>query len=679
MPQAGVRNQTRNLMRPLFFLFGAITFVLSNVGFGDDDASLHTPDPTRTTALAFFDSAKAFSQTNPTRSLQFARDGLALARVLDDSRLIGRGSLQAGDACFLLGDADSAETFYQNALAAARAIHNDSISGFALNQLGLVSYLRGDYEQAYDRCNMALTIASREGLAILEVKARNYLGLAAQYLGKEHNDQSSFLRALPEAIAIHDTDDIAMTLNHIGNTYGAREMWDSALINYSHALALREQIESNTVAIAILLNNIGNAHRALGHYIDARSYYDQSLAISTRTGSKNLIATTYKNLAILLRMMNEYTGALQYAGKARELSLRLSLSRIALQSTAEIATCQAALGRYSEAYGTLQAYIALGDSLNLQVDRRRAAELQIRFESEGKERQIQDLALSKARTTRNFLAAIVILALLLAVVLFRQYKLKSKVARETAQQKAELERVYRELVLNNERLQQSDAGLRDSLREKEVLLKEIHHRVKNNLQIVSSLLNLQVSRIANPEVAGALRTSQDRIRSMALIHERLYGSGDFARIEMKGYLGDLVVSLRNSYDAYRIDISVESEPIKLPLDTAIPLGLIVSELVTNAFKHGFLPETRGQVVVSVLSRNEGECSVEVKDNGKGLPDGFHVGATATLGLQLVEILTQQLNGHLTASNDNGTTIAITFPVHPPAQKKDLTSGSPQGE
>jgi two-component sensor histidine kinase len=656
-------------MRSFAILLGGALFFLPGSALGGKDSSQHASDATRAAALALFDSSKASAQKNPGLSLQFASRGLDSGRAVVDAKLIATGLLQAGQAHFLLGNNDSAEAFYGIALATAQTISDDSIIGFALNGLGLVSYLHGDHEQAYDRCNRALTIAQRIGLPILEVRALNHLGLAGQYLSKEHNDMSFFLRALPEAIAIGDTDGIAVTLNHIGNTYGARGMWDSALANYRQALALRQRIEPNTIPIAILLNNIGNALRIQGNHEDSRTCYTRSLEISTRADSKNLIATTYKNLAILLRTTKDYVGALEYARKARELSMQISLSRVALQSTEEIAKCLAELGDLQGAYDTLRAYVALKDTLDIQVSRRRAAELQIRFESEGKERQIQDLALSKARSFRNSLAVVVALTLLLAAVLYSQYKLKSKAARQAAQQKAELERLYHELVTNNAKLQQSDAGLRDSLREKEVLLKEIHHRVKNNLQIVSSLLNLQVHKIGNPEVAGALRDSQDRIRSMALIHERLYGSGDFAQIEMKGYLGDLLVSLRNSYGAYNIDVSVQSEPTKLHLDTAVPLGLIVSELVTNAFKHGFPPETRGRVVVSVLSRNDGECTVEVHDDGKGLPKDFQLGNTTTLGLQLVQILTKQLNGRLDASNTNGATFTITFPIQPSSHTK----------
>ncbi len=636
---------------------------------GSDSVQSQFGDP-GAAARALFDSARVTDQTHPGLSLRFAHRGLDIARVLGDSRLIAAGYQLAGEAHFQLGNNDSAETCFRTALDHAQAVHSDSLTGVALNSLGLVFYLRTDYEQAYDRCNRALRIAQRAGLRKLAVRAYNYIGLSSQYLSREHNDISYFLIALPQAVAIGDTDGIAITHNHIANSYGSRGMWDSALAHYRIALGLRERIESNTNAIAVLLNNMGNALRSQGDYERAKDYYDRSLAISNRTESKNLVATTYKNLAILMRTMKNYGSALEYARKAKDLSQPISLNRIALQSTEEIARSLAELGDYRGAYQNLQAYLALKDSLEVEVTRRRAAELQIRFESERRERQIQELALSQEQTFRNFLIAVAGLALVAGLGMFWLYRQKSRAAHETALQKAELEHLYGELVSNNARLQQSESELRNSLQEKEVLLKEIHHRVKNNLQIISSLLNLQSLKVQNDQAQSLLRESQDRIRSMALIHERLYSSNDFAQIELRGYLEDLVKYLRNSYDAFHAAVTVEAESVSLPLDTAIPLGLIVSELVTNAFKHGLTPGSRGLVTISAESLEGGECKVAVRDSGKGLPHGFNIEAASTLGLQLVQILTRQLGGHLVVTNENGTCFTVTFPVPVASPRKN---------
>lgn len=661
---------TRHLrtdMRTRVILVGGVLLWQTVVASTERDSARPSPTgPTHANVAALFDSAASTSQSAPRLSLQYAIRGTALAEALNDPKLMASGYQLAGEGYFQAGDIDSAETCYRRALQHAESAGNDSLIASASNSIGIVSYLRNDYEQAYSWSKRALVAAQRSDLHKITVRAYNYLGLAAQNLSKEHSDISYYVLAMSAAMAIEDTDGIAITHNHIGNSFGARGSWDSALVHYRSALALREKIESNTNAISILLNNIGNALREKGNYQGSLDSYRRSLAISSKTGSKTLMATTYKNLAILLRTTKDYARALEYARMARDLSREISLNRVTLLSIEEIAKNLATLGDARGAYENLVAYVSLKDSLDSQVTRRRAAELQIQFETERKERQIQEMALDQEKTFRNFLVAIIGMTLALGLGLYWQYRQKSKAAHETTLQKAELERLYGELMTKNALLQESEAELRDSLREKEVLLKEIHHRVKNNLQIVSSLLNLQSLKVSNEQVLGLLKESQDRIRSMALIHERLYSSNDFARIELRGYLEELIKYLRNSYDAFSTEVTIDAEPISMPLDTAIPLGLIVSELVTNAFKHGVTDGNQGFVSVSLRSQENGDCTLVVKDNGKGLPEGFNIEKASTLGLQLVQILTKQLSGHLMTANNSGTSFTITFPTQIPA-------------
>lgn len=201
-----------------------------------------------------------------------------------------------------------------------------------------------------------------------------------------------------------------------------------------------------------------------------------------------------------------------------------------------------------------------------------------------------------------------------------------------------------------------------SLGEKEILLKEIHHRVKNNLQVVSSLLHLQSSSVENPHVLEVLRESQNRIRSMALIHERLYQSRNLARIDMDDYIRSLAGSLVRSYDASGVRLSLKIANISLPLDTAIPCGLIINELLTNALKHAFQGSQKGEVEVRVELLRADTVLLTVRDSGTGFPADVDFQKTTTLGMQLVNTLTAQINGTIGLVHDQGTTFSITFPL-----------------
>ena len=208
----------------------------------------------------------------------------------------------------------------------------------------------------------------------------------------------------------------------------------------------------------------------------------------------------------------------------------------------------------------------------------------------------------------------------------------------------------------------AEEALRTSLAEKEVLLREVHHRVKNNMQIVASLLNLQSQSAPDPSVREIFKESRDRIRSMALVHERLYQSADLARIEFAEYLRKLTSHLVHSYGTGdgRIVLEVDAGNIQLDVNTAVPLGLIVNELVSNAIKHAFPNGARGKIAVGLERPAGGKFRLVVSDDGVGFPEGLDFRNTESLGLQLVTMLADQLEGDLLLERDAGTKFILTF-------------------
>ncbi|MCB9421391.1 MAG: ATP-binding protein [Ardenticatenaceae bacterium] len=210
---------------------------------------------------------------------------------------------------------------------------------------------------------------------------------------------------------------------------------------------------------------------------------------------------------------------------------------------------------------------------------------------------------------------------------------------------------------------QMEQRLQASLYEKDVLLKEIHHRVKNNLQVISSLLNLQASQTTEPAVLQALLEGQDRVRSMSLIHEILYRSDNLAQIDFGMYVRELASQLHQTYslDDGQIDMDVQVETVLLPLDTAVPCGLILNELVSNALKHAFSDGRSGQIIIQLQTGNGRGCHLTVTDNGMGFPPQLDYRQATTLGLKLINSLIDQLDGSLTVTTSHqGTSITVTF-------------------
>jgi PAS domain S-box-containing protein len=207
----------------------------------------------------------------------------------------------------------------------------------------------------------------------------------------------------------------------------------------------------------------------------------------------------------------------------------------------------------------------------------------------------------------------------------------------------------------------TDIQLKSSLKEKEVLLKEIHHRVKNNLQVISSLLRIQAGYIKDEQALNVFRDSQNRVRAMALIHENLYQSSDLAKIEFYEYIRKLANNLSRCYGVNRnINIHLNIDKVLLRIDTAIPCGLIINELVSNALKHAFSDEGGGDIYIDFLHLEEGKYSLNVSDNGIGVPEHIDIQRNKSLGLQLVWSLVEQLEGTIAFNNKAGTLFTITF-------------------
>lgn len=219
-------------------------------------------------------------------------------------------------------------------------------------------------------------------------------------------------------------------------------------------------------------------------------------------------------------------------------------------------------------------------------------------------------------------------------------------------------------VINITERKHQEFQLKAALKEKELLLAEIHHRVKNNLQIIDSLLGMQSDILANATAVSLLRESQNRVKSMALIHQILYESSDFDNVDFSSVLHALVSNLEYSYalDASRIKVSIDTDPVFLPIDISIPLGLIVNELCSNAMKYAFGEHDSGMIEISLKYTEPSVLQVYIADNGVGIPDEFDLENSSTLGLQLVYLLSEQISAELIFQRREPTSFTLNIPV-----------------
>ena len=312
-------------------------------------------------------------------------------------------------------------------------------------------------------------------------------------------------------------------------------------------------------------------------------------------------------------------------------------------------------GNYLEAISHFQKYKQINDSIFNATKSKQIEELQIQYQTVKKENDIKSLKnenliqnnqLTKTTILKNVIFAGLLLFLITSILLFRSHRLKQRTNRLLVSQKGEI-------ALQN-------TSLHGLLKEKEWLLKEIHHRVKNNLQIVMSLLNTQSKYIKNPEAFSAIKNSQHRLFAISLIHQKLYKTENTTLIDMNSYIKDLVGYLKDSFDINsNIDFELEIEHVMLQETQSIPVGLILNEAITNSIKYAF-PRGQNGLITVTMTRENNNYYMSIQDNGVGISENVSRDASSSLGMTLIKGLTQQLDGDFTIKKTDGTLIEVVF-------------------
>jgi two-component sensor histidine kinase len=432
-----------------------------------------------------------------------------------------------------------------------------------------------------------------------------------------------------------------------------------------------------------IAQGLGNCHDALRQYHAAEKYYLESVTFSEQSPLRfQLLAN--EGIARFYVANARYEMAEPYLSRLSTASRQQILPNELIEVYLMRFKVDSARGNYRDAIWHYQQYKALQDSMFDETKSRQIAQLSIEYETAKKEQDIRikesDIALLKEqnKAQQNQRNALIVGTGLLAAVLglgFNRYRLKQRVNRQLQRQQQILEMQDQQIRQKNKNLSdligekdslllQKDSllGEKDQLiTEKEWLLKEIHHRVKNNFHIVASLLEIQSSYLHNKEALSAIRESQHRIHSMSIIHQKLYQSDTLSTIQMSAYIYELVEYLSDSYairDNIRFSLDIQS--IELDHASAITLGLILNEIITNAIKYAFAKTGNGAISITLRHMSNSQILLSVQDNGPGLPADFNNRIGASMGMELLQGLTDDIGGTLDIESNNGTLVKIIF-------------------
>ena len=271
-----------------------------------------------------------------------------------------------------------------------------------------------------------------------------------------------------------------------------------------------------------------------------------------------------------------------------------------------------------------------------------------------KKQLLQQAQLRREKLTRNIIIIAAVLLAFLFALLYNRYRTKQRYNKEMDKKNAALEKLVKE----KDGLIEDKDGL---LQEKDWLVKEIHHRVKNNLQMVISLLNAQTEFLEHPSALNAIKESRERMQAIAILHQKLYQQENTTRINMRSYISELVDNTKDGFaDTQRIYFNVDVTNISLDISQSVPLGLILNEAITNAVKYAYPKNEKGSIHISLQHMGAQQLQLKVKDHGKGLPANVDVDHSNSLGLQLIKLFAEQLEGDLNFINNNGLEITLSF-------------------
>ncbi|MBS4040888.1 MAG: tetratricopeptide repeat protein [Flavobacteriales bacterium] len=522
--------------------------------------------------------------------------------------------------------------------------------GLHLNKQIALSYLNRQ-DEGLSELLKGLRIAehnkNESGIGKMHYK----LAVVYQYKGELEKEYKALLTAKYFLKKTQNLMDIAnvnssLAMYHLGSSF-----LDSA-VYYAQACLSYFEPQGFTQEVGITYGTLGNVEFERKNYEQAITYFRKALEKFNDKESQDYAGFLF-NIGFAYNKLGNSKLAMDYLERSLVIRKKLNIAVDLRESYQGLAEAYQRSGDYKKAFENLSLFQAYNDSVFNETKNKQLAEIETLYETEKKDKAIADL--EKEKELQNLLAEKqqaqiylggVGLVILLGVsgLFFRQATLRKK---------------------HNQELEIKNSEIAKQNAERELLLKEIHHRVKNNLQIISSLLSMQTRSMKDEKIKDAMKESQSRVKTMALIHEKLYQYENLSKINMQEYMEQLSEFLTHTYRSDKdIKINIDAANINLDMDMAIPLGLITNELLSNSLKHAFEDREHGEINISFSRKEPGSYKLLVKDTGIGLDKNLDIENTKSLGLKLVKTLTRQIHGELKIRIQPGATFEIDF-MEPP--------------
>jgi two-component sensor histidine kinase/tetratricopeptide (TPR) repeat protein len=586
-------------------------------------------------------------------------DELALSAFIQsrDTFSLANEYKELGDLNNVVGDFPKSLAYLKTALNLYQIKHHTKLQG-VYDLLGVVSGSMGDYKEAIRYGLLAVEMAEAAHDTTTQMATfYNRIGMTYNKMNDFEKGLAYFKKGIGFAERNRDQNAAFIFTLNITRTLIKLNRPSEAL------LILQNFIKKDPGAVASQEVTVNDCflkiYSSLKQYPLAQKYYEKLVWTfkTDTTQSEYTRGFICRSVIQFLFMTGQYSKMPYYLKVNEEVAENLGALRDLSENHLWWFRVDSAQSRYASAINHYQTYKSLNDSLFNETKSKQIAQLQIQYETEKKDQdiklkdqsidlltkrdQLQQATLHQARTSRNMVLGSTILLTLLLGLGYNRYRLKQKTNKILSSQQKEIEK-------KNEALQR----LAD---EREWLVKEIHHRVKNNFHIVQGLLGTQSGYLKNEEAINALADSRHRVQAMSLIHQKLYQSDNLSAINMADYIHELTYYLRDSFrSAPSIQFNLQVDPVELDLSHCIPLGLIMNEAITNAIKYAFPDNQVGLITVNLKRRMLNHLMLVISDNGIGLPKGFDTANPVSMGMRLMKGLSDDIDARFSIDGHTGT-------------------------
>ncbi|MGV7108089.1 tetratricopeptide repeat-containing sensor histidine kinase [Flavobacterium sp. U410] len=597
--------------------------------------------------------SKELEDSNTDEAVEFAEKALSKAQSINAEIFVMKSNYLLGKIYNNKSDFDLSDSYLKKALSISQHFKNYVYIGDSYFYLARGKLIQNNFPEAMTNLNLALQ--AYEKIEDKVKKARVYNSKAILY-GKQNQkalEASYYNRAL--LLLEGNTTANANWLKDIITTnlaysYLENKKYQKALDIFLDSYQKTASEESNHTGNGA--RGIGTAYMEMGKLNLALEYFKIALNIFEKTDNKSGQGDINREIGNVYFLKQDYKLAEEFTLSGLKISNQIGELESIKFCYENLAKIYEKSGKYKEAYESQKGFQKYSDSMFNSEINNRVYELQKQYEFEREKELLAQEQLQKEKTSKiraekqetliYIIAVSLIILSFLTAVIYYNSKENKKQRKIVEQQKEVIEK---------------------SLNEKETLLREIHHRVKNNLQIISSLLNMQSSELHSEEVYYMLKEGQNRIQAMSLIHQKLYQSEDIDKVDIENYVSDLSSFLSQTYvgDSQNVEVQIIAHKCRFDFETAVPLGLIINELVSNAYKHAFVDQKNGIIRIEINTLGDIDYQLKVGNNGKPLPEDFSLEEQKSLGLKIVSILSRQLRGSFKInSTDEFTTFVVTF-------------------